>query len=317
MSTRGTLAESVTDLATPVVQATGVGKRYGSTWALRRCCLRIDPGQVVALVGPNGAGKSTLLNLLTGLVDPSEGVVRVFGGAVTGGTRSRVAFTAQAHPLYRQLRVGDMLRAGRALNMRWDDRGARARLAELGIGVDRKVGQLSGGQQAQVSLTLALAKRPELLLLDEPVAALDPLARREFMQILMGAAAEEGLTIVLSSHVVAELERVCDHLIVLAGGQVQVAGEVDALLAEHVLVTGPRTAAAGLAREHTVISRSDNDAGTHSTMLVRRSAAPLDPRWTVQPIALEELVLTYLRHPDTSALSGPQPPRRPTAGDRR
>jgi ABC-2 type transport system ATP-binding protein len=221
------------------VSTSRLGRRYGKLWALRECSLRLDAGSVTALVGPNGAGKSTLLNVIAGLIEPSEGEVRVLGEHPSDHVRARVAFTAQGHPLYRSLTVAEMLRAGRVLNDDWDEAGARARLSQLDIPLDRRVGKLSGGQQAQVSLTLALAKRPKLLLLDEPIAALDPIARQGFMQTVMAEAAGGEVTIVLSSHVITDLERVCDYIIVIDHGRVRVAGAVDDLLAEHTVLSGP------------------------------------------------------------------------------
>jgi ABC-2 type transport system ATP-binding protein len=209
-----------------VVETDNLGKRYGSRWALRECSFTVGPSAIVGLVGPNGAGKSTLLNLLAGLIEPSDGRLHVAG-------RDRVAFTGQGHPLYRQFTVADLAHAGRALNRQWDEPGFRARMTELDIPWKRRVGRLSGGQQAQVSLALALAKRPTLLLLDEPVAALDPVARQDFLRTLSTIRAQQGLTIVLSTHVVAELGQICDHLIALSGGRVRLAGPIDGLLAEH------------------------------------------------------------------------------------
>ncbi|PRY41489.1 ABC transporter ATP-binding protein [Umezawaea tangerina] len=193
----------------------GVGKRYRKGWALRDCTLALPAGGVIALVGPNGAGKITLLRLVVGLPAPSTGTVEVLGRDATPHTLSRIGFLAQDHPLYKRFTVAETLRFGRARNLRFDQG-----LAKLGIPLDPRVGTLSGGQQAQVALALALAKRPDLLVLDEPVAGLDPLARHEFLQVLMGAVAEGGVTVLFSSHVVHELERVCDHLVVLDQGRV-------------------------------------------------------------------------------------------------
>jgi ABC-2 type transport system ATP-binding protein len=233
----------------PAVQTQNLGKRYGSQWALRECSLAIPAGSVTALVGPNGAGKTTLLHLVVGLSEPSAGDVRVFGWSARREPQvvlPRIGFVAQDHPLYRGFRLREMLKLGRKLNPRWDDDLARARLQRLGIPLERKVGTLSSGEQAQVALTLALAKRPELLVLDEPVAALDPLARREFLQSLMEAVADGGLTVVLSSHIVAELERVCDHLVILAAGGVRLAGSIEQILESHRLLTGPRSDSAAV-----------------------------------------------------------------------
>ncbi len=228
-----------------VIEASGLGKRYGGTWALRECTLAVPAGHVAALVGPNGAGKTTLLNLAVGLAEPTAGGVTVLGGLPPGSAAALdgVAFVAQDTPVYKNLPAADMLHLTRNLNRRFDQRYARARLGELGIPLNRRAGKLSGGQQAQLALTLALARRPRLLMLDEPVAMLDPLARHDFMATVLTAAAGEGVSVLLSSHVLAELERVADYLIVLSRGRVQVAGEVDDLLAGHRMLTGPAAGA--------------------------------------------------------------------------
>jgi ABC-2 type transport system ATP-binding protein len=218
-----------------IIESARLGKRYRRTWALRDCTLGIPAGHVVALVGPNGAGKTTLLNMAVGLALPTTGVVTVLGGTPAGSPEAldRIAFVAQDAPLYKNLPVADMLHVARNLNRRWDQRRAEVRLAELGIPLNKKVGQLSGGQKAQLALTVALARRPDLLVLDEPLASLDPLARHDFIESVMETVAAEGVSVVLSSHVVAELERMANYLIVLSFGKVQVAGEVDDLVAEH------------------------------------------------------------------------------------
>ena len=218
-----------------VVKASGLGKRYGRTWALRECTLEIPAGRVAVLVGPNGAGKSTLLHLAVGLTGPSAGAVTVLGGRAAGSPAALdgIAFVAQDTPLYKNLPVADMIYLTRRLNRRFDQRYARARLDELGIPLKRKAGKLSGGQQAQLALTLALARRPRLLVLDEPVAMLDPVARHDFMATVVAAASADGVSVLLSSHVLTELERVADYVILLARGQVRLAGAVDDLLAAH------------------------------------------------------------------------------------
>ncbi len=218
-----------------IIETAGLGKRYGRTWALRNCTLAIPGGHVVALVGPNGAGKSTLLNMAMGLANPTAGRVTVLGGVPAGSPAAldRVAFVAQDAPLYKNLPVTDMLRVAGYLNLRWDSELALARLGRLGIAPRKKVGALSGGQKAQLALTIALARRPDLLVLDEPLAALDPLARYDFMQSVLSEVAAEGISVLLSSHVVAELEQVADYLIVLGRGTVLVSGEVSSLVASH------------------------------------------------------------------------------------
>ncbi|NJP89859.1 ABC transporter ATP-binding protein [Nonomuraea sp. FMUSA5-5] len=220
---------------TTVLRAQALGKRYGRRWALRECTVDVPAGHVVGLVGPNGAGKTTLLKLAAGQLQPTAGDVTVLGGrpVSTPAQLARVGFVAQETPLYAGLTVSEHLRLGARLNPRWDDGLARERVARLGLDPGRRAGRLSGGQRAQLALTLGLAKRPDLLILDEPVAALDPLARRDFARGLAEAAAEHELSVVLSSHVVSDLEKVCDYLIVLAGSRVRLAGRTEELLAAH------------------------------------------------------------------------------------
>lgn len=277
------------------LETRGLGRRYGSQWALRDCTLEIPRGTVTALVGPNGAGKTTLLRLAVGLTRPSSGSVRAFGLDPRAGAAEAlplVGFLAQEHPLFGGFTVEEMLRVGRELNPGWDDDQARDRIGELGLPLRKKVRTLSGGQRAQVALTLALAKRPELLLLDEPVASLDPLARREFLQSVVAAVAERSLTVVLSSHILADLERVCDHLVILATGRTQLAGPIDEIVASHRLLTGPRDETADVARMHDVVRESHVERQT--TLLVRANGHIYDSRWTVHELDLEEIVLGYL-----------------------
>ena len=216
-----------------VIEARELGKRYRSRWALAGCTLSVPAGSVAGLVGPNGAGKTTLLHLVTGLLAPTTGTIEVGGGrpAASRAQLARVGFVAQDAPVYTGLSVADHLRLGARLNPRWDARLARERIVRLGLDRAQKAGRLSGGQRAQLALTLAIAKRPRLLILDEPVASLDPLARRDFLRDLAESTAEHEMSVVLSSHLVADLERVCDYLIVLAAGRLQVAGTVTELLA--------------------------------------------------------------------------------------
>jgi len=289
-----------------VVETIGLGKRYGSTWALRECSLSIPAGHVAALVGPNGAGKSTLLNLAVGLAAPSAGGVTVLGGRPAGSPAALdgIAFVAQDTPLYKNLSAADMLHLTRSLNRRFDQRYAESRLAELGIPLKRKAGRLSGGQQAQLALTLALARRPRLLVLDEPVAMLDPIARHDFMATVLTAAVDDGVSVVLSSHVLAELERVADYLILLSLGRVQVAGEVDDLLGSHRVLTGPAAEADKYAGGLRVVHVRRGEAQAH--LLVRATADdPVPQGWEAHPVGLEELALAYLREPGAAALPGP------------
>jgi ABC-2 type transport system ATP-binding protein len=277
-----------------VIEASGLGKAYRRTWALRDCTLAIPEGHVVGLVGPNGAGKTTLLHLAAGLLAPARGTITVLGErpAARPAQLARVGFVAQDTPVYARMTVADHLRFGAWLNPGWDDSLARHRIGQLGLDPKQRAGSLSGGQRAQLALTLALAKRPGLLLLDEPVASLDPLARREFLRTLMEAVAEHGTSVVLSSHLVADLERVCDYLIVLVASRVRLAGEVSDLVASHRRLAGPRRDPATLPAGQDVIEESHTDKQT--SLLVRTSEPVHDPRWAVTPVSLEDLVLAYM-----------------------
>lgn len=298
---------------TPALQADRLGRRYRQAWALRDATFEVPAGAVVGLVGPNGAGKSTLLQMTIGLLEPTEGRVSVFGAtsrANRAGTLGRVSYVAQDHPLYRDFSVSDLFKLGQHMNPTWDQALALRRMRGLGIPLNRKVKGLSGGQQAQVALAMALAKRAPLLILDEPVASLDPVARVEFMREVMAAVADTGLTVVIASHVVSELERICDHVIVLTAGQVQLAGQLDELVACHWLLTGPRTGASA-ALPGLVVHRTDSDR--HCTALVRtHPGRPELPGWQVAPVGFEELVLAYLQRPAATAdLIPGQAQRRP------
>ena len=279
---------------TAVIAAEGLGKRYRGKWALTDCTLSIPAGHVVGLVGLNGAGKTTLLNLATGMLAPTAGTIEVLGERPAAGPEqlARVGYLAQDAPVYAGLSVGDHLKLGAHLNPGWDAALARDRIDQLDLDPRRKAGKLSGGQRAQLALTLALGKRPELLILDEPVASLDPLARREFLQDLMGTVAEEEVSVVLSSHLISDLERVCDYLIVLADSRLRVTGPVDELLAAHHLLSGPRRDPDTLPVGLQVISASHTDR--QSTLLVRADGPVLDPAWTVSEVGLEDLVLAYM-----------------------
>jgi len=277
-----------------VIEAKGLGKRYGRKWALTDCTLEIPSGHVVGLVGPNGAGKSTLLNLAVGLLAPTSGSIEVLGAKPAEGPTQLglVGFVAQDTPTYSGLSVAEHLELGARLNPGWDRDAAERRIEQLGLDPQQRAGKLSGGQRAQLALTLAVAKRPEFLMLDEPVASLDPLARREFLQILMETVAEDGVSVVLSSHLVADLERVCDYLIVLVASRVQIAGPVDELLASHHRLIGARRDGGSLPGNQEVIEASHTER--QSTFLIRTEAPILDPAWTVEEIGLEDLVLAYM-----------------------
>ena len=290
-----------------VIETRGLGKSYGSTWALRDCTLAIPDGHVVALVGPNGAGKSTLLNLAVGLAAPTAGAITVLGGQPAGSLAALdgIAFVAQNTSLYKNLSAADLLHMTRDLNRHFDQHYAEVRLAELGIPLDRKAAEMSGGQQAQLALTLALARRPRLLVLDEPMAMLDPLARHDFMATVMAGVAEHGVSVVLSSHVLAELERVADYLVLVSDGRVQVAGEVEDLLVNHLVLSGPATEVGKYAKQWNVVHASEGGPQAH--LLVRRNETTdsLPSGWEAHSTTLEELTLEYLREPTAAALPGP------------
>jgi ABC-2 type transport system ATP-binding protein len=287
---------------TAALEAAGLGKRYGRAWALSGCDLVIPEGRVVGLVGPNGAGKTTFLHLAVGLLAPTTGTIEVLGQrpAQSADQLAQVGFVAQDSPTYSGLSVADHMHLGAWLNPGWDDEAADARIGSLGLDPRKKAGSLSGGQRAQLALTLAIAKRPRLLLLDEPVASLDPLARRDFLRQLMEAVAEQELTVVLSSHLVSDLERTCDYVVVLVDSRVQLAGDVDGLLAEHHRLIGPRKGAR-LPAGWEVIEESHTER--QSTLLVRCSNPIFDPAWAIEPVALEDLVLAYMARGDRGDLS--------------
>jgi ABC-2 type transport system ATP-binding protein len=283
---------------TPVMETAGLGRRYGRRWALRDCSLSLPAEHVIGLVGPNGAGKTTLLHLAVGLLEPSAGELSVLGTPPRApGTRSKVAFVAQDKPLYPRFTVSDTLRMGGWLNPGFDQPRASAHLTRLDIPLDQRVGRLSGGQQAQVSLALALGKRPELLLLDEPVANLDPLARRGFMQMLMEEVADTGMTVVLSSHLIDDLERACDYIVLISRSRVQLSAATEDLLACHQILTGPRERAEAITDSHTVVRASYTDR--QAIMLISTGRPVIDPAFTARPPTLEELVLAYMSQPDT------------------
>jgi ABC-2 type transport system ATP-binding protein len=280
-----------------------LSKRYRRVSALTECSVTVPEGRVCALVGPNGAGKTTLLRLLAGLARPTGGTASVLGGAPRQDPEflAGIGFLAQEIPLYRRFTAEDHIRIGAHLNPRWDAALARTRLEELRIPLDQRVGTLSGGQRAQVALALTLAKRPRLLLLDEPFAALDPLARRNFLATLASgmAEAEGDLTVVLSSHLVTDLERVCDHIILLAGSRVQLCGDIDTMLAEHKVLVGPRKDTTPIERTHTVVHTMAT--ARQSTLFVHLNGPLIDPAYQAEDVTLEELVLAYLGADEASA----------------
>jgi len=290
-----------------VIETHALAKSYRQTRALSDCTLAIPAGHVVALVGPNGAGKTTLLNLAVGLAVPTSGDVTVLGGRPAGSPAAldAIAFVAQDTPLYRNLSAADLIHETRNLNRRFDQCYAEERLAELDIPPRQRAGEMSGGQQAQLALTLALARRPELLVLDEPMSSLDPLARIDFMATVMATVADDGVSVVLSSHVLAELERVCDYLVLLSRGRVQMVGEVDDLLAHHRVLTGPASDFERHVDDWNVVQASRDASRVHLRVRCDGAFDPVPAGWEARPITLEELTVAYLRHPDATALPGP------------
>jgi ABC-2 type transport system ATP-binding protein len=287
--------EATASDVTPVaIRTDSLGKRFGRHWALQACSLDVPEGRVCALIGPNGAGKTTLLRLLAGLSSPTAGTALVLGRRPEQDPRflASIGYLAQEAPLYRRLTANDHIEFGRRLNERWDQDMVRRRLAGLQVPCDQPVGKLSGGQRAQVALGLALAKRPRVLLLDEPMAALDPLARREFLASLTEAVADGGLTVMLSSHLVHDLQRICDHVILLAASRTQLCDGIDEVLESHKWLTGPRRGLGSLEPGINVIRAIQTERQTQ--LLARLDAPVLDPAWQVGDVGLEEIILAYM-----------------------
>lgn len=283
-----------------MIEARDLGKRFGRVWALSDCSFSVPAGSLCALLGSNGAGKTTLLRILAGLHRSTTGSAAIDGRAPSGDPDflASIGYLAQEIPLYRRWTVEDHLRLGAHLNRQWDDAGVRARLQDLEIPFDRRIQALSGGMRAQVALTLALGKRPRVLLLDEPVAALDPLARREFLGVLTAAVASDEVTVLLSSHLLADLERVSDHVIVLAGGRMALCGDIDDVVASHRVLTAPARETGLLERDHEVVRV---DRTPRQVSVIARLKGPVaEPGWMVEEVGLEEIVLAYLgRRPAT------------------
>jgi ABC-2 type transport system ATP-binding protein len=279
---------------TPVLETVGLSKRYGRKQALSDCTLSIPPGRIVGLIGPNGAGKSTLLGLACGLIAPTTGSIAVLGNRPGSSVEqlTKVGFVAQDTPVYAGLSVADHLRLGARLNQGWDHELARRRIEQVGLDPAQKAGRLSGGQRAQLALTLAAAKRPEVMIFDEPVASLDPLARRAFLRNLLEFVAELDVSVVLSSHVLSDLEQVCDYLVVLADSRVQLAGEVDDLLAVHHQLSGGRGDFDALPPAIEIIQAEH--AARHTTAIVRSTEPIPSPSLAAEAVTLEQMALAYL-----------------------
>ncbi len=276
------------------IETMSLGKRFGRHWALQDCSLQVPEGRVCALIGPNGAGKTTLLRLLAGLSSPTAGAARVLGRPPEQavGFLASIGYLAQDAPLYERLSANEHIEFGRRLNERWDQELIRRRLAALRIPCDQPVGTLSGGQRAQVALGLALAKRPRVLLLDEPVAALDPLARRDFIASLAEAVADGELTVVLSSHLVHDLERICDHVVLLAASRTQLCASIDRVLESHKSLVGPRRSLGSLEPAINAIRAIQTER--QSQLLARLDGPVLDPTWEIGDVGLEEIILAYM-----------------------
>ncbi|MER6186446.1 ABC transporter ATP-binding protein [Streptomyces sp. NPDC001652] len=289
----------------PAIEAYGLGMRYRRGWALRDCSFRLPAGRICGLVGPNGAGKTTLLSIAAHVLEPTNGSISLFGEA-PGSSESgrRTAFLAQEKPLFRRFTVAETLRLGRELNPGWDQRAAEDIIRAGNVPFEARVGTLSGGQRTRVAIALAFGKRPDLLLLDEPMSDLDPVVRHEIMGVLLAEAAEHGTTVLMSTHVLAELENVCDYLVVVSGGGVRLAGDVDELMSVHTRVTGVREgdglpAALG---HHTLVE--SRISGRQFTALVRPEG-PVSGPWETDVPTMEELLLAYLRSTDAPPLITP------------
>ncbi|QER90484.1 ABC transporter ATP-binding protein [Streptomyces tendae] len=297
--------------AQTALEVRGVGRRFGRNWVLRNATFRLPAGRVCGLVGPNGAGKTTLLEILAGLRAATEGQATVFGApAGSLGAREQTAFLAQEKPLFPRFTVAETLRLGQELNPHWDQRMAENFVRAGNVPLDAPVGRLSGGQRTRVALALALGKRPDLILLDEPMADLDPLVRQETTAALLGEVAERGITVVISSHLVSELDTLCDYLLLMTQGGLRLAGDVDEIISVHRLLSRPNDAMSALqgglpaGLEHHTVVEAHWDR--HYTNVLVRPQGPIDSTWQISAPTLEEVVLAYLRQGDSIPLISPQ-----------
>lgn len=268
---------------TAVLHAEGLGKRHHRRWALRDCTLTVPEQAIVGVTGPNSAGKSTLLGLAVGLLEPDE-------GTIAAPPRADIGYVAQDVPLYRSFTVGEMLAFARSTNARWDQELALDLLGSRSL--ETKVATLSPGERARLALALALGKRPTLLLLDEPLASLDRLAGREFLQVAMDGVAQTGAAVVIATRVVTDIERVCERIVLLCDGTVKLEGAVEELLARHRLLTGARRPLGRIRGVEAIVSAQHS--GRQLTLLARTSGAIVDPTWSVDEIGLEDLLLAYM-----------------------
>jgi ABC-2 type transport system ATP-binding protein len=287
------------------LQATALGKHFRRGWALRDCTLTIPEGAIVGLAGPNGAGKSTLLGLAVGLLDPTEGEIAVLGCDPRHDPKvlPSIGYVPQDAPLYRSFTVAETLEFARITNERWDGVLARELIERIRSGA--RVGTLTAGERSRLALAIALGKRPRLLLLDEPFARLDPLASRAFLQTLMDGVSETESTVVIASHVIADIERVCDHIVLLSHGAVRLEGNVDELLGSHRLLTGARRPLGAIHGVQEVVR--ERHSGRQLTLLVRTRGPVLDPTWAVDEIRLGELLLSYMAPEQVPDVRPPAP----------
>jgi ABC-2 type transport system ATP-binding protein len=292
---------------TTALETVDLGRRYMLHWGLRNCSLRVPEGSITGLVGPNGAGKSTLLRLAAGISKPSAGSLKVFDQKVNPNSPdflAKVGYLDQSRPLYKQFRVDELMKLGGKLSDSWDQASVARWLEELKIPLDWKVSLLSVGQQAQVALAMCMGKRPHLLLLDEPMASLDPLARRGVSQMLLDSVVEHKTTVLISSHIVSELESMCDYLIMLSKSRVQIAGSVESILSNHHVLVGPLASASF---ESTNVI-SSTKAGRQGTYLIEGDFGSVDAEWEVASPDLEEIVLAYLENPTKQSVTAPNGP---------
>ena len=282
-----------------------VGKRHRRRWALRDCTLQVPERAIVGLAGPNGAGKSTLLGLTVGLLAPTEGRIEVLGRdpCREPDVLARVGYVARDAPLYRSFTVRDTVEFARATNPGWDWSIASEYLTRLDPG--QRVSTLSAGERARLALAVALGKRPELVLLDEPFERLDPLAAREFLQLLMDGVSELEATVVIASHVIADIERVSDHIVLLGDGNVRLEGSAEELIATHRLLTGAARPLGRIPGVTEIVRK--RHSGRQMTLLVRTDGKVVDSSWSVDEIGLEDLLLAYMA---PERLPGPQAPEK-------
>jgi ABC-2 type transport system ATP-binding protein len=279
-----------------VLQADSLSKRFGRKWALRDCTVSIPQGKVVALVGPNGAGKSTLLRLAAGLSQPTSGTIEVLGHDPHKSNEDllrRIGYLDQERPLYRGFRVRELFRFGADANPGWDMQAAHLYVDQLGISLNDRVNSLSGGQQAQVALTMCLAKKPELLILDEPAAALDPVAREDLLRLLMRQVSDNGSSVILSTHALSDVESICDYLVILSHSRIALCDDVDFIVESHRFLSDPTSSNSRLPDGTTIMDTRISGRGV--THLVKMDLPIVDDSWQISEPTLDEIILAYLR----------------------